>query len=109
MTSPFPLVVRVALGVVGLAMVAAAFVLEPVAGLPILWLGVMGAVLLVAAVFEVGRYRAGGPDAAEGGREAAIGGRFQRTGEVFIDPTTGVTTRVWIDPRSGERRYEPEA
>jgi hypothetical protein len=102
-TSPWPLIVRVAIGVVGVAMVAAAFVLLPAVGVPILWLGVMGSALLVAAVFEVGRYGARG--GASGSADAS---RFQRTDEVFVDPTTGVKTRVWFDPRSGERRYEPE-
>jgi hypothetical protein len=34
--------------------------------------------------------------------------RFQRTDEVFIDPTSGLRMRVFLDPRSGDRRYVPE-
>jgi hypothetical protein len=34
--------------------------------------------------------------------------RFQRTSEVFVDPTSGRRMRVWIDPGSGERRYRAE-
>ena len=30
---------------------------------------------------------------------------FRRTDEVFVDPSSGVTMRVWFDPASGERRY----
>ena len=110
-TSPVGLVVRVAMGVLGLAVIVVALTsLLPHLGLPALWIALMGGVLLAAAVFEVGRYRATA-SAAEGtgGASSGDGGRFQRTDEVFVDPTTGVTTRVWFDPRSGERRYEPEA
>ena len=31
--------------------------------------------------------------------------RFQRTDEVFHDPSSGRVTRVHVDPGSGERRY----
>ena len=34
--------------------------------------------------------------------------RFRRTDERFIDPTTHVSMRVWIDPDTGERRYRAE-
>jgi hypothetical protein len=30
------------------------------------------------------------------------------TGERFIDPSTGEATRVWIDPGTGERSYQPD-
>jgi hypothetical protein len=33
---------------------------------------------------------------------------FRRTDEVFVDPSSGVTMRVWFDPSSGERRYVAE-
>ncbi len=33
---------------------------------------------------------------------------FRRTDEVFVDPSTGVTMRVWFDPGTGERRYLAE-
>jgi len=33
---------------------------------------------------------------------------WQRTDEVFIDPTTNRRMRVWIDPQDGSRRYVPE-
>jgi hypothetical protein len=99
--STWPRIVRVAIGVVGAAMVVGAAILSRTVGPPALWVAVMGGVLIAAAIFEVGRYRAGASgDDLE---------RFQRTDEVFVDPTTGVKTRVWFDPRSGERRYEPEA
>ena len=31
--------------------------------------------------------------------------RFERTDEVFRDPSTGHATRVHVDPATGERRY----
>jgi hypothetical protein len=34
---------------------------------------------------------------------------WQRTDEVFIDPTTNRKMRVWIDPQDGSRRYVPES
>jgi Flp pilus assembly protein TadB len=34
--------------------------------------------------------------------------RFQGTDEVFRDPSTGVVTRVHVDPNTGERRYWEE-
>lgn len=30
---------------------------------------------------------------------------YRRTDEVFTDPSTGVTMRVWFDPATGDRRY----
>ena len=30
---------------------------------------------------------------------------WQRTDEVFVDPTSGRRMRVWVDPRDGERHY----
>jgi len=31
---------------------------------------------------------------------------FQKTNEIFIDPTTGVQQQVWFNPASGERFYQ---
>jgi hypothetical protein len=33
---------------------------------------------------------------------------WQRTDEVFVDPTTGRRMRVWLDPAGGARRYVAE-
>jgi len=100
-TSPFGTVVRVAIGMVGVLIVLACVAFRPQIGPAALWGAVMGAVLVAAAVFEVGRYRTtAGVTPTEG---------FERTDEVFVDPTTGVRMRVWFDPRSGRRRYERDA
>ncbi len=90
---------------------------EPAAGL---WALVIGGVLLLIALYEQTRYvadrgvpSAGGPPGAPPGwgppgGPALPGPGFERTAEVFDDPTTGVRLRVWFNPRTGERRYLPE-
>ena len=35
-------------------------------------------------------------------------GDWQRTDEVFRDPTTRRFMRVWVDPKDGSRHYVPE-
>ena len=35
-------------------------------------------------------------------------GSFKPTGEVFKDPTSGKTTRVYEDPATGNRQYREE-
>jgi len=80
------------------------------------WFSVlMGAGGLVAVIFERVRYRS---DAAEratrlrpdfGGLEPGPPGQpFERTDEEFLDPTTRRRTRVYVDPKTGERRYHAE-
>jgi hypothetical protein len=77
---------------------------------------VMGLVLVVAALIERVRYRAdpvdrSSPPIGPGGGEPVdepLEPRFQRTQEVFVDPTSGLRMRVWLDPASGERRYRAE-
>jgi hypothetical protein len=38
----------------------------------------------------------------------AAAGSFKPTQEVFRDPTTGRLTRVWEDPKTGQRQYRDE-
>jgi hypothetical protein len=115
---------RGALGLAGglgfllaLAVIAAG---EPVGAA---WLLIASAALLLIALYEQARYRGhteegGGapPPSVPGwagpqtGTAPAPGiGRYQRTDEVFVDPTTGQRLRVWFDPVTGERRYLPES
>ncbi len=75
----------------------------------------MGGGLIVVVVLERTRYRSeAADDAAEpvgpGGGELgnALEPRFQRTGELFVDPTTKRRMRVYVDPQTGERRYRAE-
>ena len=80
-----------------------------------LWLVISGAVVLVALSIERNRYRS---EAAEASFESAGRGggeptrdldpRFHQTAETFVDPTTGATMRVFVDGRTGERRYVAE-
>ena len=70
---------------------------------------------LLVVVFERVRYRSesaerfGSERSARGGGEAAVPGPpFQRTDEAFLDPTTRQRMRVYVDPRTGERRYHAE-
>jgi len=81
-----------------------------------LWLVIASAVVLVALAIERNRYRS--EDAERSFEAAGPGGgeppgtvepRFRRTEETFVDPTTGTTMRVFLDGRSGERRYVAEA
>jgi hypothetical protein len=58
---------------------------------------VVGVAILVAVVmsFFVRRH----------GESAVPADGWQRTEEVFVDPTSGRRMRVWVDPSGGERRY----
>jgi hypothetical protein len=76
----------------------------------------IGLGLIVAAAIERMRYRSEDAEgsAAEpgpGGGEpagSALDPRFRPTDERFVDPTSGVRMRVWLDPVAGERRYRAE-
>ncbi len=70
-------------------------------GVGLYLIGIGGAGVLIA-FFERMRYRR---DALVTDAPAA---GWRRTDEVFVDPTTGVRTRVWVDPVSGQRDYRPE-
>ncbi len=73
-----------------------------------------GAVLVAGVLLERTRYRSlqaelSGDGHGPGGGETGLpDGRFRPTEERFLDPTTGVPMRVWVDPASGERRYVAE-
>ncbi len=56
----------------------------------------IGVIVLIGTLFERWRYRR---------IEEPPKGDWQRTGEQFIDPSTGVPVEVMFDPRTGERRY----
>ncbi|HXI46166.1 MAG TPA: hypothetical protein VNH13_07680 [Candidatus Acidoferrales bacterium] len=80
-----------------------------------LWFVVGGAVVLVALAIERNRYRSEEAERSfestgPGGGEPAGGldPRFRRSDETFVDPTTGVTMRVFVDRTTGERRYVGE-
>ena len=74
-----------------------------------------GAVAVLVAL-ERQRYRSataarsGGSPGPGGGEDAErpLEPRFSATEEVFVDPTSGRRMRVWLDGRTGERRYRAE-
>jgi len=80
------------------------------------WGVVVGLTFVVAAILERARYRsdaaerAADPPGHAGGEPVGTGldPRFRPTDERFEDPTTRQPMRVWLDSRSGERRYVPE-
>ena len=79
-----------------------------------LFLVVPGVILIVAALIERLRYRSlaaeglGDTHGPGGGELDVPEPRFRPTDERFVDPTTGVQMRVFVDPRTGERRYLAE-
>ena len=80
-----------------------------------LWLVVIGAGALIALAIERNRYRSEDAErtfesSGPGGGEPSnrLDPRFRRTDETFVDPTTGVTMRVFVDRGTGERRYVSE-
>jgi hypothetical protein len=109
---------RVVLSAVGLLMVLAGLGGVALGGSIAtggLWLTIIGVVIVVAVVLERQRYRSDEADRAfepvgPGGGEPAgeMEPRFRPTDERFVDPTTGHRMRVYVDPRTGERRYLAE-
>jgi hypothetical protein len=113
-----PTTTRLVVGVVGTLMLIGGLALIGLgagSALSGLWLTVTGAVVLVAVAIERNRYRS---EATERGMEPVGPGggepsgqldpRFRRTTESFVDPTSGHEMRVFVDPRTGERRYVAE-
>ncbi len=110
------LTVRVLVGAAA-ALVFLAGLAVMVAGSPEvgIWPMLVGGALVVAVVLERSRYRsreaehaaeAAGPGGGE--KDETMEPRFQWTAEVFRDPTSGRRMRVFVDPRTGERRYRAE-
>jgi hypothetical protein len=54
---------------------------------------------VLVAAFGWDRYRSNGEAAGEPAHP---------TDEVFTDPSTGKTMRVWYNPSTGEREYRPD-
>jgi hypothetical protein len=101
------------LAAAGLAIIALGGGAASVAGL---WLVGIGGACIIGALLERVRYRSeatdrdGAPAGPGGGEPVGIRlePRFQRSEEVFSDPTSGRRMRVWVDAASGERRYLAE-
>lgn len=81
-----------------------------------LWSVVGGLVIAGGILLERRRYRSGATertpaDPGPGGGEPLdelLEQRFTATTERFVDPTTGLAMRVYVDAASGERRYRAE-
>jgi hypothetical protein len=109
-------IVRVLVAAIGLLLILGGFATAAATGpggslFAALFLFIPGALALAAVVLERTRYRSlhhettldgHGPG---GGETELPGPRFRPTDERFVDPTTGVRMRVWLDARTGERRY----
>ena len=113
------LVARVLIGALGVLMILGGIAVAAVTGpggslLSALMLFVPGAIMIVAVLLERTRYRSlhaertGDGVGLGGGETQAPEPRFRPSDERFVDPTSGVPMRVWIDPATGERRYVPE-
>ena len=61
---------------------------------------VVGAAVLVAIVWSFFLRRHGESQVPADG--------WQRTDEIFVDPTTDRRMRVWLDPKDGSRHYVAE-
>jgi UPF0716 family protein affecting phage T7 exclusion len=75
---------------------------------------VPGAILVAGVLLERTRYRSlqaelsGDSHGPGGGETGQPDGRFRPTEERFVDPTTGLPMRVWVDPATGDQRYLAE-
>lgn len=63
-----------------------------------LYLLFYGVLVVVGILFERSAYRPRVQRARPG---------WERTGERFKDPVSGVLTEVWFNPETGERDYRP--
>ncbi len=93
---------RILLGTYGVACLAgAAYLLwRGVSGwtsLAVAYLVFNGALIMMAAVLRSRRYKA----------KAGADGPWQPTGEKFVDDTSGQLVEVYVNPTTGDRKYEP--
>lgn len=114
---------RLFVAVVGVMLIAlglwlATYGNEGEAGLVIVGLvtASIGAAGIVVLAFERMRYRSAAAEVpalpGSPGGEApgeALEPRFRPTSELFVDPASGTTMRVYSDPTTGERRYQVDA
>lgn len=109
-------VIRLIFGTIGVLMLLGGVALALAGGglgmfIPVLWLMASGTLLVVVALLEVSRYRSEAaerdrvPPGPGGGESAPLEPRFKPTGEVFVDPSSRRTMRVFADRATGERRY----
>ncbi len=70
-------------------------------------MGVVEWVILVVVIVGIAIALLGW-DRYRGHQKNASGSPAQRTNEVFIDPATGQSMRVWYNPSTGQREYRAE-
>ncbi len=105
------LIVAVVAALIAIGGLAAVTVGEP-AGL---WAIAVGGGGIIAVAMERSRYRSRTAERSldtpgpGGGDPTAPGPPFRPTDERFVDPTSGRTMRVYVDPATGERRYHADA
>jgi hypothetical protein len=112
--------IAIVLLIIGFGLIA----MGPVAGVSGFWVTIVGAALLISLAIERSRYRSeeadrsfepvgpggGEPVGPDGGKPGDhLEPRFRPTDETFVDPTSGHRMRVYLDRRTGERRYVAEA
>ncbi len=112
------MIIRVLLGIVGAMLLIGGVMLAFVGGGALIWATIWmvaaGSVLVIASLLEISRYRSEAAEGAHfqpgpgGGETVPPEPRFRRTDEVFVDPTSQRTMRVYADPNTGERRYVAE-
>ena len=107
--------VRLLAAIIASLMLVGGLVTASVVGITGFWSTVLGAAILIALVVERNRYRSEAADRSfetvgPGGGEPAgtLEPRFRPTAETFVDPTTNRKMRVYVDARTGERRYLAE-
>ena len=111
------LTVRVVVAIVGALIFAVGLALIAFGGAAAaagIWPLIAGGVVLIAVVLERQRYRSQAaetvhaPPGPGGGEPDPLPAQFQPTDERFVDPTSGRVMRVFVDARTGERRYRAE-
>ena len=107
--------VRLLAAIIASLMLVGGLLTASVVGITGFWSTVLGAAILIALVVERNRYRSEAADRSfetvgPGGGEPAgtLESRFRPTAETFVDPTTNRKMRVYVDGRTGERRYLAE-
>jgi hypothetical protein len=107
--------VRLLAAIIASLMLVGGLLTASVVGITGFWSTVLGAAILIALVVERNRYRSEAADRSfetvgPGGGEppGSLEPRFRPTAETFVDPTTNRKMRVYVDARTGERRYLAE-
>lgn len=86
----------------------------PEAAISGVWAIALAVVIMTAAMIQRSGYRSEAaerghlPPGPGDGEPCPLEPRFVPTPEAFIDPESRLTMRVYVDPRTGERRYRAE-